>query len=56
MTLIKASNKLQDLSGQGLEWLLSDDGEFIRLEFYDGNIVRRGGTGNTDDTVTAITQ
>lgn len=48
---IKASNKLTDLTGIGTEFLVSDDGVWVRLEFYNGNIVRTASQGNKDDTI-----
>lgn len=48
---IKASNKLTDLTGQGTEFLVTDDGEYVRLEFWNGNIVRAKPSGNNEDTV-----
>lgn len=46
----KASDNIQDLTGQGLEFLMDKAGN-VRLEFYDGNIVRHSKSGNEDATV-----
>lgn len=46
---IRASDRLSDLIGIGAEWLMDKEGN-IRLEFFDGNIVRSNSTGNRMDT------
>ena len=46
----RVSDRLIDLIGIGLEWLVDKDGN-IRLEFFDGNIVRPIQAGNKLDTV-----
>lgn len=47
---IRASDKLSDLTGIGVEWLMDTNG-YIRLEFFNGNIVRSKPSGNMEDTV-----
>jgi hypothetical protein len=46
----KASDNIQDLTGQGLEFLMDKAGN-VRLEFFDGHIVRHSKSGNNDVTV-----
>lgn len=46
----KASDNIQDLTGQGLEFLMDKFGN-VRLEFFNGNIVRSKPSGNTADTI-----
>lgn len=50
-----ASANIQELQGTGLEYLLTQDGETVRLVFWDGNIVRPNASGNTEDTVVTTT-
>lgn len=46
----RASDNLKDLLGIGLEFLLDADGN-VRLEFYNGNIIRNKPAGDLSDTV-----
>lgn len=48
---IKASDNLSDLTGEGTEFWTTKDKNFVRLEFFNGNIVRSKPSGNTEDTV-----
>lgn len=38
--MAKASSNIQDLTGNGLEFLTDDSGEWIRAEFYNGEFIR----------------
>lgn len=46
----RASDKLSDLIGVGLEYYLDAYGN-VRLEFYNGNIIKGKGVGNMEPTL-----
>lgn len=39
MNQIKISSDVQQLTGQGEEWLVAKDGETVIAKFFDGNMV-----------------
>ena len=47
----RASDRLEDLRGIGLEYLMDAEGN-VRLEFYNGNIIRSKPSGDLSETVT----
>jgi len=48
--IVKLSDKIQDLSGQGEEWLLDNRGNVIG-KFFDGNLVQAISIGNNEVTI-----
>lgn len=46
---VRASDRLTDLIGVGLEFLMDSEGN-VRLEFYNGNIVRSKPSGDLENT------
>lgn len=48
-----ASDNIQDLTGKGLEFFTDKEG-LVRLEFWNGTIVRSNPSGNTEDTALSV--
>ena len=49
MHRIFTSDKIQALTGEGEEWLISKEGE-VRAKFYDGRLIRAYGNNGNDET------
>lgn len=52
LNLVKVSDQIEALTGEGLEYLTDSDGNVI-AKFIDGNLFNAKVVGNTEVTVTA---